>query len=280
VGVQGGYTIPSTVTTIGDFAFDLSRLTDVTIPDGVASIGNVSFYFTALTSVTIPESVASIAPYAFGDSLELAAINVDPNNLAYSSLNGILFDKHQTTLIQYPGGLDGSYTVPDGVTTIALGAFFADFRLTNVTIPSSITNIQQQAFAACGQLTNITVSAQNVVYSDINGVLFDKNQDTLIQYPAGSSGDYAIPNGVTTIGYGAFYSDTNLTSVTIPPTVTTLNSAAFENCSNLTTLMFQGNAPSADSTVFGGDDGATICYLAGTAGWTSPFFGLPASICN
>ena len=45
-------------------------------------------------------------------------MTVDTNNPAYSSVDGVLFNKSQTTLIQCPGAKTGSYTIPNSVTSI------------------------------------------------------------------------------------------------------------------------------------------------------------------
>ena len=96
----------------------------VTIPNtinGLPVTGIGSYAFTScasLTSVMIPSSVASIGTFAFGKCTSLTAITVDTNNRAYSSVDGVLFDKGQTTLIQYPAGKTGGYAIPDSVTAI------------------------------------------------------------------------------------------------------------------------------------------------------------------
>jgi hypothetical protein len=81
---------------------------------------------------------------------------VDPNNPAYSSMNGVLFDKGQTTLIAYPGGLAGNYTIPDSVTSIGDSAFYYCTKLTSVTIGNSVTSIGDYAFYYC-RLTSVTI---------------------------------------------------------------------------------------------------------------------------
>ena len=246
----------------------------VVIGDEVTTIGGLAFaYCTNLTNVTIPDSVTAIGFGAFMLCPGLTEITVSEKNSAYSSEDGVLFDQEKTTIIQYPGGrTTTAYTVPNSVTTINMGAFAYSFGLNQVTIPSSVTDIGLAAFAFCPFLTEITVSEKNSAYSSKDGVLFDKEKTTLLQYPGGSCrADYTVPDGVTTVGMGAFTYCKDLVSVTIPASVKAIGDDAFMTCMSLTDAYFMGNAPVmgsayADSPAF--SDATTLYYVPGTTGWT------------
>jgi hypothetical protein len=87
----------------------------------------------------------------------LNAIMVDTNNPAYSSVDGVLFNKTRTTLIKCPERKAGSYTIPNSVTSIGESAFAGCTSLTSVTIPNTVTNIGNFAFYSCTGLTNVVI---------------------------------------------------------------------------------------------------------------------------
>jgi hypothetical protein len=141
-------------------------------------------------------------------------------------------------------------TIPDSVTIIGNHAFYDCTNLTRVTIPGSVTNLAGEVFAACSSLNAITVDALNSVYSSLDGVVFNKSQTTLIEYPAGGPGSYTIPGSVISIGDRAFEDCTHLTNITIPNSVTSVGGWAFSLCTNLTSARIGNSVVSIGDWAF------------------------------
>ena len=249
-------TIPNSVTTIGAYAFsNCWDLTSVTIPNSVTTIGEWAFSeCSSLTSVTIPNSVTTIGYAPFSGCSFLTDIIVDPENPSYCSIDGILYDKEVSVLINCPGKKEGEPTIPNSVTTIGNYAFYGCWSLTSVTIPNSVTTIGYAPFSGCSFLTDIIVDPENPSYCSIDGILYDKEVSVLINCPGKKEGEPTIPNSVTTIGNYAFRGCSSLTSVTIPNSVTTIGDQAFYGCSSLTSVTI----PNSVTTI--GDLAFYVCW--------------------
>lgn len=109
-----------------------------------------------LTDITIPASITNIGA-VFANCPELSHISVDPANPVFSSVDGVLFDKHQTTIIRYPQTRAGDFVLPNTVTCIGAYAFSNNPGLTNITFPNSVTNIEAFAFRGCCRLVSLNI---------------------------------------------------------------------------------------------------------------------------
>ena len=226
------YTIHEDTKVIAGRAFFNCRsLTSVEIGDSVTTIGDRAFCLcSSLTSVVIPGSVTTIGSYAFSSCDSLTSITVGENNTAYQSIDGNLYTKDGTTLMQYAIGKTATeFIIPHGVTTIGYSAFSGCRSLTSVEIGDSVTTIGDEAFFNCSSLTSVEIG-----------------------------------DSVTTIGDRAFMNCSSLTSVVIPDSVTTIGSSAFDSCSSLTSIVIPDSVTSIAYGAFFFCDSLTELYYKGT----------------
>ncbi len=187
------YTIPDSVTSIGNSAFsDCTSLTSVTIPDSVTSIGGAAFSdCTSLTSVTIGDSVTSIGDYAFSWCTKLTSVTI-PDSV--TSIGEYAF--YSCTSLT-------SVTIPDSVTSIGERAFCDCTKLTSVTIPDSVTSIGEGAFSRCRSLTSVIIGDSVTSIGDF--AFCDCTSLTSV----------TIPDSVTSIGEWAFEDCNSLGEIVI-----------------------------------------------------------------
>ncbi len=237
--------IPDSVTAVREGAFSgCTGLTSVDIPDSVTEIGYRAFFrctgltsvmpgsslttigdnafegCTGLTSVVIPGSVISIGLDPFARCENLANITVDAGNPDYCSVDGILYSKDKTLLIQCGAGKTGPVEIPDSVTAIGERAFRYCSGLTSVHIPESVTEIGYCAFEGCAGLTSVD-----------------------------------IPGSVKAIGDWAFSGCAGLTSMTIPDSVTKIGYRALSGCTGLKGMIsLNPEPPFCNGDVFGASE--------------------------
>lgn len=166
----------------------------------ITSIGKYAFgYCNSIVNVQIPSSITKIGNIAFNDCEKLENILVDKQNEYYCDINGILFSKDKTKLIQYAIGKEQtSYVIPNSVTNIIDEAFEWCNYLKSITIGNSVKKIGDNAFAYCLKLKAIKMS-----------------------------------DSVTSIGDNAFYYCENLKNITIPAKVQVIGDDTFTYCYGL-----------------------------------------------
>lgn len=162
-GCTGTLVIDSSIKSIGDKAFQWSKITSVLIPSSVTSIGADAFAYSALTSVVIPNSVTSIGNYAFQSSAITSVVL--SSSLKSISDNAFGFTKNLSSVV-IPSGVQSigtfsfwfsgltSVTIPNTVTSIGSNAF-SSTKLTRVDIPDSVKTIGYSAFSSNPNLTSI-----------------------------------------------------------------------------------------------------------------------------
>ena len=241
----------------------MNKVKAVVIESGVTTIGRCAFYGgDYLTSVEIPNTVTSIKEKAFTHCPALTDINVAADNPNFCSVDGVLFNKDRTTLVQYPAGIKSTeYTVPSAVTAIGDRAFEYVNILTAVTLPNTVNSIGSYAFVECHGLTSFEIPKGVTSISD--GAFKYCTHLTSINLPDGITGiaastfygctalaDVVLPNSVTSIGESAFCFCSGLTSMDIPNKVTTIGKEAFRDCDKLASVTLPKNLSSIGEGAF------------------------------
>ena len=158
------------VTGVGQYAFyNYDALQTVSIPNSVTTIGQLAFSdCDALTEIEIGSGLTTIYTTSLAACSALQSISVSVQNESFVSPNGVLLTKNKKTLIAYPVGREGAYTIPDGVQTISAYAFCYAQSMPSITIPSSVTTVADHAFAYVNGLNEIHYTGAATQWAQIS----------------------------------------------------------------------------------------------------------------
>ena len=315
-------TLPDTLEKMQEGAFSkCTSLKELTIPEGVITIYAIFDGCTALERIILPDSVdyfagctdcPSLREIHFGKdyygtlhcSLDtctsLVTLTVSEENERYTVVDNMIYSKDLSTVAFCPASREGSFTVPEGTTTIGKGAFSRTI-LTEILLPEGLTKIDSDAFANCA-LTEIhlpdgllTIVGSAFEYAEslrsvyipasvtfIGAYAFRYSGLETVTLPEGITEiashcftgcknliSVVIPENVETVGDSAFHNCESLTSIVIPASVTALGGSAFYNCESLTSVTFQGDAPTFGNSIVFKHVKTTVYYPADNETWTS-----------
>ena len=252
--------IPGNVQEIGDNAFNgCIQLSSLTLSEGIRVIEEMAFSTCSdLTEVLIPASVECLGDGVFSDCLAMTQIAVAPESEHFVVRDDILYSKDLSVLVHYPASKEEQeFTIPEEVRKIAGLAFASNYFLMEVMLGDHLEEVGSYAFARCSSLSFMSLPAQttrlgaspfhdctmlleievdpnNPCYSSIDGVLYNKEQTQLIQYPAGLYDDfYKVPDTVREIAENACYDAQDLEVLKIPAGVRKIGDMAFAFCDQL-----------------------------------------------
>ncbi len=148
--------------------------TKIIVPESIDGLPVTNITYSAfskrenLTYIKLPSTLTGISGNAFSLCSALTEIDIDSANETFTSIDGVLYRKNTNkesanygkiqTLVIFPAGKEGKFTVPYGVETIGSYAFNYCFNLTEIDMYNTVTTINSYAFFHCWNLKNIRLS--------------------------------------------------------------------------------------------------------------------------
>lgn len=259
------FTMPATIESVGEAVFvDCEELTELTyakgtkivvptwfdgwskviVPEGVSTLGLSAFMQCQyLTDIKLPSTLTRIGTNAFAMCLNLHSLDL-PAGVSYIgqmafTMSGLTSPVYTSTRFFYmPQSYRGSYTIPDGIKSVEVGAFYGCEGVASVTMPNSVTDMGMLAFLESG-IKSITLSSSlrsipESAFSEcklLKSITIPASVTSIDDFAFHGSGltSVSIPDNVSSIGYGAF-SGTSLTSVLLPSALTEIDQETFSGC--------------------------------------------------
>lgn len=203
-------TFPSTLKEIGESAFEgLNGVENLVLSEGLETIGDFAFaYSEYIETITFPSTLRVIGKYAFMQNYKMKELNL-----------------------------------VEGIETLEEGAFFYNTNLRTVRIPSTLKSIGFDCFTSSdSKFDTLIVSEDNPTFTLVDGILFSKDQKTIVFCPAKKTfenGIYTVPNGVERIEDHAFYNNSSIRKVILPTSLKEIGKAPFYIC-NLHEIEYLG----------------------------------------
>ena len=268
--------IGDNVKNIGNEAFAwCSSATTIVMGNSIESLGDKVFLGCQdLQGISLPASLKKIGLSPFYCCYSFDSIEIPAENKYFSSVDGVLYDKKHTKVLQYPiAKPETTYTVLDGVTTITENAFLCAQYVEEIILPDSVTKIGDCAFSNCENLTYITIpnslkSLGEAAFEDCEKLKSISLPDdctlsdfafcgcSSLEYANIPENEYYIPQEVFAdcvnlkkinipkdtwrIWIDAFRNCKSLTSITIPVGIEMIGNGAFSGCENLKKVNFSG----------------------------------------
>lgn len=266
--------LPGTLTKIGDSAFeDSDALTEIDFSHVRNDLVYGAHIFASCGSLAKVSITDNVGPMEFSSVFykcsNLGKVEVSPNNENYESDEDVLYSKGKETLLYYPDGKTGEFTIPAETKRIGGGVFRAKSNITRITIPANVIEIGENAFEKCANLTEVIFAApaENEQAEPLrigDGAFCNCTALTSITLPARTESigagaftfdrksdsalaEVILNEGLETIGDSAFARCGALTNIVIPSSVNTIGKSAF-SMSGLTTVNFEGSGELALGT--------------------------------
>ncbi len=232
-----------------------SKLEELTLPEGLEELDDSAFkYCPSLTTINLPKSLKKIGSGVFNLDFNIKKIKVASGCESFLAENNVLYSYDKKTLYVYPAGLKfTSFDLPTEVESIADYAFYGNQVLTSIAISkdSNLKHLGYRSLAAIKSLTSLSLEKATQL-TDIEDLALSENSSML---------KVTLPESLTILPKGLFYSDSALVSVNIKGAYTEIPDECFLNCSKLSSITLNTTVTKIGYRAFGGCVGLTSMNL-------------------